>query len=101
MFADLKQHVVRDLEQNSAGPAGFQARVGGTHTPNTNWTPPELLELVPGHGKLPGVSLVWQATANAFQGYYRGAEPRQSTSHSYGGPRTVTDPVLALEQSRK
>jgi len=97
-FADLKKHVARDLDQ--AKPGEFQSRVGGSHTARGNWTPPALSVLVPGGGKLLGVSLVWQKTANSFQGYYQGAEPRASTSARYGGPRTPSSPTLALDSSR-
>ena len=91
--------MARELDQIK--PGEFLNRVGGHHVIRGNWTPPALSDLVPGGGKLPGVSLVWQATASSFQGYYQGAEPRASTSARYGGPRTPISATTALEQSRE
>ncbi len=98
MFDDLKKHVTRDLAASSALPPGVpQPRVGGAHASLNNWTPPYLRELIPGAGSLTGVSVVWQATENSFQGYYRGGHPRASTSAAYGGPCTPADPAIALD----
>ena len=100
VFADLKRHVVRDLNASSDKPptAGPQSRVGGSKKERGNFTPAELKPLIPGGGSLPGVSLVWQCSERSFQGYYKDAEPRPSTSASYGGPRTPADPAQALDR---